>query len=58
MYRFLLEWMWYKRIGSLKRGTGNGVTSHELTTRPGQGAVKQRQEELGRDEEGMAAIEI
>ena len=41
------------------RGTGNGVTSHELSTRPGHGAVnKQGQEELGRDEEGMSAIEI
>ena len=58
-YRSLLEWMWYKRIGSLMCGTSNGVTSHELSTRPGHGAVnKQGQEELGRDEEGMSAIEI
>ena len=61
-YRFLLEWMWYKRIGSLSNELlriGNGVTSQELSTRPGHGAVnKQGQEELGRDEEGMSAIEI
>ena len=36
---------------------GNGVTSKELSTRPGHGAVKQGQEELGHDED-MSAIEI
>ena len=53
--------MWYKRIGSLSNELlriGNGVTSQELSTRPGHGAVKQGQEELGRDEEGIPAIEI
>ena len=54
-----VENVWFrvrgKKMGSLKRGTG--MTSHELS-RLAHGAVKQGQEELGRDEEGIPAIEI
>ena len=51
--QWAVENVWFRVRGKFF----NGVTSHELSTRPAHGDVKQGQEELGHDED-MSAIEI